>query len=474
MIPSGTTFAPQVNITTAIGNNITINSGATLSFAAGSNVLEVKGNFVNSGTFVATAGKLKLSGSGTQSVPAATYKDFELAGSGTKTATGAINISGVLTLTNGFLQLGANDLTLGSSASVAGVNAVLLNPSPTSFIITNSTGQVKIQNIGSTGKTGAVLFPVGTSTASYTPVTIQNAGTTDVYGVRVINGVYKSYDAAGVPTGPIQSTYNVDKTWLISEGVANGSNVTVNFAWSAFDEQPGFNDGACFASHYYNGGWNTVLPAQTANGFDPYSLAMTNITSFSPFAVGSQFSILPLDLLSFTGKNVKEGVSLNWVTANEKNVAGFDIERAADGRNYKRIANVPARANNSTTETSYSYTDAAALTGTSYYRLKMADLDGTSKYSNTVVINSDDRSGYTVKVYPNPADGNDLTVQLSETAVSDIAVKITDVTGRIWYTGSIENGKAVLPVNIKGMPAGVYQLHLSGTAINTTTRFSKL
>lgn len=474
LIPSGTSFSPQVDITSAICNNITINTGASLSFVAGSNVLEVKGNFTKNGTLVATAGKLKLSGTGAQTVPGATYKDFELAGSGTKTANGGINISGVLTLTNGFLQLGANDLTLGSAASVAGANAVLLNAAPTSYIITNSTGQMRIQNIGATGKTGAVLFPVGTSSSSYTPVTIQNAGTSDVFGVRVIDGVYRSYTAAGVPNGTLQSNYNVNKTWLITESTAGGSNATVNFAWALSDQQPSFDNGACFASHFTNGNWQTVFPGQTANGFDPYSLAMNNITSFSPFAIGSSGSILPLDLLSFTGKAAPNGAQLNWNTINEKNLAGFDVERSADGNTYERITTVAAKGNNSTMENSYTYTDATTSKGTSYYRLKINDYGTEFKYSNTVVISENGTKNYAYTVYPNPADGNDLNIRFSDVLTSGVDVTITDVTGRVWYKGNFEAGKSILPVNIKGIPAGIYQVHISSDMISGTTRFTKL
>lgn len=473
VIPSGSFPSPQVNITNAIANNITINSGASLSFVAGSNMLEVKGNFTNNGTFTAVAGKLKLSGSGSQTVPAATYKDFELSGSGTKVSSGAINISGVLTLTSGFLQLGASDLTLGNSASIAGANALLLNPSPTSYIITNSTGRMRIQNIGTGGKTGAVLFPIGNSSSSYTPLTLQNAGTVDIFSARVRNGVYLSYDASDNPNGPVQNTYNVGKSWLLAEGTAGGSNATINFAWASTDEQPGFNNAMCWASHWRGGYWHSVFPGAAANGTDPYSKSISNISSFSPFAVGSQFSILPVDLVSFSGKATKSGHVLSWTTSNEINFAGFTAERSADGNNFEAIGTVAAQLPGGVAEKQYSYTDINTLKDLNYYRLRINDLDGRYKYSNVVAVNANDKAAASYSVYPNPVHDQDLVIRFNVVPAADGFITITDIAGRILHNGGVAAGSKSLPVNVKKLPAGIYQIIINCGTINEIARFTK-
>lgn len=473
LIPGGTAFSPQINVTNAIANNVTINNSAGLSFVTGANMLEVKGNFINNGSFTATAGKLKLSGSGAQAVPAATYKDFELNGSGIKTASGAINISGLLTLTNGFLQLGTNDLTLGNSASVAGANAVLLNTSRTSYIITNGSGRMRIQNIGAGGKAGAVLFPIGTSASSYTPLTLQNTGTIDIFSARVRNGVYASYDASDNPNGPVQNTYNVGKSWLLYEGTAGGSNATINFAWSSTDEQPGFNDGMCWASHWWGGYWHSVFPGRAADGVDPFSKSISNVTSFSPFAVGSQFSILPVQLVSFTGKSTKSGHVLSWVTSNERNFSGFTAEHSANGNHFEPIGTVMATQSGSVTEKQYNYTEAHPRKGLNYYRLRMNDLDGSYKYSNVITIDDQDAAIASYSVYPNPVNDQDLTIRFNVVPAADGAITVTDAAGHVWYNDVVAAGSASLSVNVKMLPIGIYQVHISCGPINETARFTR-
>jgi hypothetical protein len=475
-IPSGTTYSPQVNITTATCNNLTINSGATLSFSGTTNVLDVKGTITNNGTFTASSGTLKLSYSGTQTIPGLAYKNLTLNASGVKTLAAAASISGTLTLTTGFLQLGANDLTLtGTTSTTTAVNA----SAPTSFIITNSTGKLKIQSIGTGGRTGAVAFPIGTSSSSYTPVTITNTGTSDDFGARVINNVYRSYDASDVPNGSQQNTYNVGKTWLLTEGTAGGSNATLNFGWSSFDEQPGFNDGACFVAHFYGGTWHaTNINGATANGFDPYDMSLTNVTSFSPFAIGSQFSILPLNLLSFTGKTNEGNNVLTWVSANEKAFTGFDVERSSDGRSYQRIGNVPARANNSGAQTTYTYTDASATAGTWYYRLKMIDNDGNFQYSTVVQINNSASKQAVYSLQPNSVKGNELNLVSTQTDAEDVQVRIIDAVGREWHKETIRaNAMSTGKVSIAtpALPLGMYFLQVRSVKTGSVQllKFSK-
>jgi hypothetical protein len=454
-IPSGTTFSPQIDLTTAICNNLTINSGATLAFVAGSNVLEVKGSITNNGTFTASSGTLKLSGT-SQSIPGLAYKDLTISGGSSKTLAAAATISGTLTLTNGYLQLGANNLTLGNSATISGAGT-------SSYIVTNSTGALRIQDIGAGGRTGAVTFPVGTSTSSYTPVNITNIGTTDVFGVRVIPAVYKSYDASEIPNGAVQNMYNVDKTWIVTEGIAGGSSTTLNFTWYPADEQPGFTNSVCFGAHFYNGNWHpTASGAANYNGTS-YDVSLTNVTSFSPFAIGSQSSILPLNLLSFTGKTNEGKTALTWVTTNEKEVAGFDVERSLNGSSYQRVGNVPARAGSSTLETTYNYTDNDQATGTVYYRLKMVDKDGSFTYSSVVRISASENRAAVYSLYPNSVKGNVLTLVTPLSGQPDAYVRIVDASGTVWHKEMIpaavmNTGKVAITAT--SLPMGIYYLQV--------------
>ncbi|WP_118975891.1 T9SS type A sorting domain-containing protein [Taibaiella koreensis] len=456
---------PIINVGTATCNNLTINSGATLSFTGTTNQLDIKGTASGAGTLNGTGGKVIFSGTGAQTIPGGTYKDLQMNGAGSKTLGGNATVNGIMTFTSGTLTLGSNNLTISATGSIAS------GAGPNSFAVTNGTGMLVNQNIGAGGKTGSYNFPVGATATSYTPLILNNAtGTADNFSVQVKNGVYSSYSGT-TGTGAITANV-VNKTWFVSEGTVGGSNATVQLTWNEIDEAATFVRAACCVSHYTGGAWNPA-PLGFAGGADPYSMSRSGITSFSPFGVGSTNSPLLLDLLTFSGKRVSSDIALSWETANEKAVRSFDIERSADGEQFAAVGTVAAA--NRDAKNSYSYTDRNAPASALYYRLKMIDIDGASKYSTVVRIAAAGTDA--VVLYPNPVKDGVLNIQLNDKITSGLALIITDVAGKVvrseQRTGVQGNGQ-LIGISVKALPAGSYFLRIdaNGTTISNT-RFVK-
>lgn len=112
---------------------------------------------------------------------------------------------------------------------------------------------------------------------------------------------------------------------------------------------------------------------------------------------------LPISLLYFRAKENNGQVSLTWATAQEVNNAFFTVERSRDGAGFESIKTI-AGAGNSNHTIEYSYTDAQAGTGKSWYRLKQTDLDGRFTYSNVAAIEQE-TTGKGINIYPNPVQG---------------------------------------------------------------------
>lgn len=116
-------------------------------------------------------------------------------------------------------------------------------------------------------------------------------------------------------------------------------------------------------------------------------------------------AVLPVELKSFTSSKKENNVLLNWSVANEVNLAGYEIEKSLDGRNFESIKYVKA-----TNIATYSFIDINVNTS-AYYRLKMIDNNGKYSYSKTIVVTS--RNEITANLYPNPANNevvlNNLT-----------------------------------------------------------------
>jgi hypothetical protein len=97
--------------------------------------------------------------------------------------------------------------------------------------------------------------------------------------------------------------------------------------------------------------------------------------------------VLPVELLSFTGKQENEKIILNWSTASEMNNDYFTIERSPDGNNWEVIGNLKGTGTTSTPR-DYTFADALENTGskTVYYRLKQTDFNGQYEYFRPVSV----------------------------------------------------------------------------------------
>lgn len=97
--------------------------------------------------------------------------------------------------------------------------------------------------------------------------------------------------------------------------------------------------------------------------------------------------ILPIELMTFEGKNYGKNNKLFWATASETNNEYFTIERSIDGKYYYSIGQISG-AGNSNQTMSYLYEDCTYGNDVNYYRLKQTDFDGQFKYSKIISIDN--------------------------------------------------------------------------------------
>ena len=465
-IPVTAIRMPLVNIPDAKCNNITVNTGAQISFTGSNNVLEVKGDIIAHGLFAGTGGKVILSGAVSQQVAGTTYGALTIQGGSNKTLTGNATIAGILQLTNGYLVLGTNMLTVNAPASITGSSAA-------SFIITNSTGTVTGQSINTA--TGTVTFPVGTAGNSYTPLLFSNSGTTDNFSVRVIDAVYDHY-TGHTPTGAQQTEDAINKTWFVTEAVPGGSNATITPQWNQVDELPSFDRNACYASHYDN---NTNLWVRgaigVANGPGPYTRSLIT-TFFSPFSVGSAGSPLELKLLNFAGVYHAPATTLDWTTTGEDNAVSYTVERSADGMAFTKIGDATAKGQ---AKNSYQYIDNDAKrmnVAQLYYRLQLNYKNGDHNYSKTIEVNTGGTTGNVV-LTPNPVTGTELYLNMNGDGKAKMDIEILNMQGasiKAYHYAAGSYAPNAIKLNINGLANGVYILRvIQDNDIQQNIRFSK-
>ncbi|WP_461789062.1 T9SS type A sorting domain-containing protein [Pedobacter sp.] len=177
---------------------------------------------------------------------------------------------------------------------------------------------------------------------------------------------------------------------------------------------------------------------------------------------------LPVSLTSFDASLVKGQSTLTWGTAAETNNKGFEIYRATEGTDFKKIDFVAAKSQNgnSTTALSYTYVDKNAKAGMNYYKLKQVDLDGKSETFEKEVSVDVKLSAFNLTVFPNPATSY-VSVSSGDSDYKNVRYDIFDLTGKKVLS---EVAKAQQQdLTIASLAAGVYYLKVTknGAEIKT-------
>lgn len=267
------------------GADIRINAGTALVIAGNfrntsdgsmtnSGNLIISGNWTNDATsgnlLQGTTGTVHLVGAVVQNIAGTTKTWFSNLNLLNHAALGVeTSVSATLTHVNKSMTLGNYNLIMEGAAAINGASSL-------GYIVASGTGKL-LRQVGNSD----TQFPVGTA-ASFVPVVLKNSGVLDNFGVNVFADVRQNGTAG--PTIP-QITDCVNMTWVITENVAGGSNLSVTPYWSAAIEGASFNRTTCGIGHYTAGAWDPQ-PAGAAGGANPYFVTRTGITALSAFAVG--------------------------------------------------------------------------------------------------------------------------------------------------------------------------------------------
>ncbi|GAA3970644.1 alpha-amylase domain-containing protein [Hymenobacter antarcticus] len=457
LIPAGTSFAPSLAAGTLAARNLTVESGASVTLAVGT-TLRVSGNVAAAGT-LAGPGTLELNGSTEQTIStgssaALALNNLTINNAANVRLLSPVSVSGALAFTAGRLALDNQNLTLGTAATVTGADA-------SRYVITPdvaATGGFVVRPVPGDGS--AVAFPVGTA-ASFTPLTLANSGTGTTFQVRTFSGLFTN----GTSGAPYSRTAEfVNRTWEVTPALATGPVVALSLQYGAAERNASFVPSQ--AKVYRNRGgageiW-TELGRATVTGSGPFVATYAGISSFSKFALGNSSTPLPVTLTRFEGRRASVGtVRLDWATALEKDNAGFDIEKSANGKEFRRLATVPARGGSQ--PTAYTYHDLDAPTA-AYYRLRQRDFDGSISYSPVVFVSAT-ASPYVV--LPNPSQGDAVQLVGGPALADDAPLRLTlsSVLGRTLLAPAPAPRAALaeqLSTFLRQAAPGVYVVTLTG------------
>lgn len=458
----------MTNTDLVLNGSLTIANGTSISNANNRDIT-IAGNWNNSGTgsFSPGTGEVIFNGSAAQTTTGTNaFYDLTVNNANNLTFSGAgsNSVANVLTFTNGkIVSSSTNVLNLGLSASVSGASSARYVSGPMTKVISSG---------------GSFTAPVGKITPGrYRPVTIASTSLTDTWSIEYFGSnatgggyntttmntaniltvsIYEYWQVtrAGATTADLGLTYDVGSYFVSAAGVGTMTDLRVA-RWETsvpWWDLPG------------GGGTHTATGNTTAG-----TVTVTGATNFGPVTLASIVSPspLPIDLVSFQGKRVPMGVELRWTTQSEHNNDYFELEKSTSGEKFGSVATIKGNGTSSMAH-HYEYLDTKVSTGTTFYRLKQVDFDGSFTYSNVISVNYE--GSFTFSVYPNPATGVEVGFQiLGIKETNTVGVTLFDELGRKVMSAQVPVDEASGSVDgrfpIDKLADGIYYFRVDGSTL---------
>jgi hypothetical protein len=176
--------------------------------------------------------------------------------------------------------------------------------------------------------------------------------------------------------------------------------------------------------------WSTNDTTQTIYVTEAGIYAVTVTTAGGCISTDSVTIImsapLPIELISFSASQKENHIEIDWTTATEINNDFFEVQRAGEEISWQSLARTDGSGNTSSPHF-YSVADEIPIQGNNYYRLKQVDFDGTSTYSEMVVVPfiKQEADGTSIKIFPNPCNGH-----LNVLSATNVTMRLFDMNGR--------------------------------------------
>jgi hypothetical protein len=361
---------------------------------------------------------------------------------------GNILVPGNLNMVNGIIELNGSDILLGTTGNIVGEN--------NATYITGTSGGTIVRT--ATLNAPAAANPGNIGIAITTPVNLGNTTITRGHeqqtGLTTGIGIARYFDIVPAPGSNVGLGATLDFHYLdhelmgLTEANLEMAQKTAPMGWWFMIGDDGLD-----------------LPNNT--------LTKNNIDTFGRFTLTDELNDpLPIKLVTFAGRLLNRQTLLNWDVSYEQGVTNYDVERSADGKSFSKLGSVTAKGNNGVAQLKYDYTDPAPFNGSTFYRLKINEQNGTFNYSKVIRVELSEVA--TLNVYPNPASDK-VTIDFSSIESKKMSFRLLDVQGKVIEVKEVSAmpGMNKVEWNVSALAAATYYLQLDGIN-NTPIKFSKL
>jgi len=155
------------------------------------------------------------------------------------------------------------------------------------------------------------------------------------------------------------------------------------------------------------------------------------------------------------------GNLLNWKTTFEEDIQHFDVEKSSDGTSYESIGSVEANGDD-LEEASYRFFDTRLGSSKSYYRLKVVEKDGTSSYSQTILVNKQKPNNFSVVAFSSVLVKKNFDLTLDSVTEGQLEYALVSykeelISEEFQY---IYPGANEISLSLEGLAAGTYKIQL--------------
>lgn len=256
------------------------------------------------------------------------------------------------------------------------------------------------------------------------------------------------------PDGDVNGTNGFKDYWLIKLTMSGDIIWQKTFGGSFFDFGKSsciLNDGSILATGFISGGGGNVDCYKANSDVWVIKLATSTLAS---------------KLSGVTATNENSMITVQWNISGSYEKETFVIEKSKDAIHFVETGRVYGVAHSG--EYTYSYTDKYPFEGTSYYRVKQIDMNGSIFYSAVAMVKND-KTKNLFRVFPNPVLNGKFTVELANRA-ANLEAAIIDFSGKKVYT-AVYNNVSKINFSVPYLKSGLYFLSIT---IDGETSFTKL
>jgi len=267
--PTGVTNNPTISASdVTIGNLtenspriLTVNSARTLTVT---NACTINGALNVAGAFscgsLSSIGSINFTGAAAQNIPALAYNNFGVNNPAGVNLTGNTIINGMLTLTNGIVNTGANSLTIGTGGMIG-----------------RTSGHIAGNLRKDFGGVGNFTFHVGDADGDYSPVAVN--------ATAVSAGANLTVSVTDAALSGMQTAKSISRYWTLT-----GANLTANLAFTYLDADVNGNETEYRVFKKEAASTPISLCAAPCVNTAVNTVSVSGVSSFSDWTAGEGFA----------------------------------------------------------------------------------------------------------------------------------------------------------------------------------------